>query len=160
VDHITYSPHNKNGVNMVKVVYYCGNKAFNEFLCPEHPDTPDGRENFAKVKSRKWWKNRCNDSFPTTAAELLELANLIPQATHLRVWVNKQYPEIMAHDLTGTAFGMEAKSEYMPDVDVAETMGRASFHFLKSVREPVAHNSTHKTPVTDIPDVDDDQIPF
>jgi DNA repair protein RadD len=159
VNHVTYSKHSKNNINMVKAVYYCGHKAFNEFICPEHPPTPDGRENFAKRKARQWWKARCGEeAFPESSDEILELAQMIPQATHLRVWTNKQYPEILATDLTGTAFGTQPQDHEKPDVDVAVTAGKASFHFIQNQKKEQA---AHAIPVDSGKwDEVDDDIPF
>lgn len=102
VDHVTYSRHHKQGrPPTMKVTYYCGLRSFSEYVCFEH----DG---FAQRKARQWWKERTPAPFPLSTDEgIVSSANLAP-ATHLRVWVNKQYPEIMAHDFTGTAFGTQA----------------------------------------------------
>jgi DNA repair protein RadD len=162
VNHVTYSKHEKNGIAMAKVVYYCGHKAFNEFVCPEHPDLPDGRENFAKKKARGWWRKRCgNEAFPTSTDELLELAQMIPQATHLRVWVNKQYPEIMDTDLTGTAFGQQPVDHEKPEVDVAQSAGKASFHFLQQAKKEKVSQLERNAAGPDVVfDEMDDDIPF
>lgn len=99
VDHITYSTHHKIGrPPMMKVTYYCGLRAFSEFVCIEH-------EGFAQRKARQWWSQRSKAGFPDSTAHALELADTLLPATHLRVWVNKQYPEIMSQCFDGTAFG-------------------------------------------------------
>ncbi len=102
VDHITYSTHQKIGrPPMMKVTYYCGLRSFSEYVCIEH----DG---FAQRKARQWWKERRSDSpFPLTTEKAISLACDLVPATHLRVWVNKQYPEILAHCFDGTAFGKQ-----------------------------------------------------
>jgi hypothetical protein len=33
------------------------------------------------------------------------MVEYLPAATHIKVWVNKKYPQIMGHCLDGTAFG-------------------------------------------------------
>lgn len=99
VDHITYSVHEKIGrPPMVKVTYYCGLRSFNEFVCFQH----DG---FAQRKARIWWKERSSLPFPTTTEGALKIISDAATATHLRIWVNKQYPEILSHCLDGKAFG-------------------------------------------------------
>ena len=35
------------------------------------------------------------------------VADTLTDATHLRIWVNKQYPEILTHCFDGTAFGQQ-----------------------------------------------------
>lgn len=114
VDHIIYSKHEKAGrPPMVKVSYYCGLRLFNEFVCIEH----DG---FAGRKARHWWKERDKGGavpFPLSTESALLAAQELTAATHLRVWVNKQYPEIMAHCYDGTAFGTTAPSKGGPTAE-------------------------------------------
>jgi DNA repair protein RadD len=102
VDHITYAEHEKQGrPPMVKVTYYCVLRNFTEYVCFEH----DG---FAGRKARAWWKDRSWDNFPGSTEEALLVIDTVKPATHLRVWVNKEYPEILAHCFDGTAFGTQA----------------------------------------------------
>lgn len=106
VDHITLSKHDKLGVPpMVKVSYYCGLQAFNEFVCIEH-------QNYAGKKARQWWKARSQDPHPETTAAMLEAIPSLPAPTHLRVWINKKYPEVMSVCFDGTAFGTSEPSDY------------------------------------------------
>lgn len=112
VDHITYSTHEKAGrPPMVKVTYYCGLRSFNEYVCIEH----DG---FAGRKARQWWRERSNAPFPTSTANAIVVTDSVTAATHLRVWVNKQYPEILSHCFDGTAFGQQEASA-PPTTDTA-----------------------------------------
>lgn len=104
VDHITYTRHSKVGKPpMMKVSYYCGLRMFEEFVCIEH-------EGFAQRKARMWWREHRGEALahlelPPTTAQALELAPHLQSTTHLRVWTNKKYPEILAHCFDGTAFG-------------------------------------------------------
>lgn len=101
VDHITYSTHEKAGrPPMMKVTYYCGLRSFSEYVCIQH----DG---FAQRKARQWWRERSSAAFPQSTADALVVADTLAAATHLRIWVNKQYPEILAHCFDGTAFGQQ-----------------------------------------------------
>ena len=101
VDHITYSRHEKVGrPPMLKVTYYCGLRSFSEYVCIEH-------EGFAGRKARQWWRERTSQAFPESTDDALNVASNVSAATHLRVWVNKQYPEILAHCFDGTAFGQQ-----------------------------------------------------
>lgn len=119
VDHITYSRHEKAGrPPMLKVTYYCGLRSFSEYVCIEH----DG---FAQRKARQWWRERTKDAFPASTDDALTLASNVSAASHLRVWVNKQYPEILGHCFDGTAFGQQ-EAGAPPTTDVAATGSRLS----------------------------------
>lgn len=99
VDHITYSKHQKlERPDSLKVTYYCGLKMFNEFVCIQH-------EGAAKRKAYNWWAERTPAPMPQTVDEAIEQVNALLTPSHLRVWVNKKYPEIMARCYDGTAFG-------------------------------------------------------
>lgn len=99
VDHITYTQHTKEGrPPMMKVNYYCGLRMFSEYVCIQH-------EGFAQRKARWWWKERAAVAFPPSTEAALGLVSEIKPATHLRVWINKQYPEIVAYCYDGTNFG-------------------------------------------------------
>lgn len=112
VDHITYSKHEKAGrPPMMKVTYYCGLRSFSEYVCIQH----DG---FAQRKARQWWRERTGTAFPQSTEAALAVADTLQPATHLRIWVNKQYPEILAHCFDGTAFGQQ-EAGALPTVDTA-----------------------------------------
>lgn len=116
VDHITYNLHSKmDRPNSLKVTYYCGLKMFNEFVCIEH-------EGGAKRKAYNWWQERTPAPMPQTVGEALEQVSGLMTPTHLRVWVNKKYPEIMARCYDSTAFGtQEASLKPSPGVQVLKT---------------------------------------
>ena len=117
VDHITYSRHEKVGrPPMLKVTYYCGLRSFSEYVCIEH-------EGFAGRKARQWWRERTSQAFPESTDDALNVASNVSAATHLRVWVNKQYPEILGHCFDGTAFGQQEAS-VPPTTDVTATASR------------------------------------
>lgn len=110
VDHITYSTHEKAGrPPMMKVTYYCGLRSFSEYVCIQH----DG---FAQRKARQWWRERTDTvdafgvPFPSSTELAIARAHILKPATHLRIWVNKQYPEILTHCFDGTAFGQQEAS--------------------------------------------------
>lgn len=113
VDHITYSRYDKQGrPPMLKVTYYSGLRVFNEFVCVQH-------EGFAQRKARQWWRERSKLPFPESTDDALEIANSVSAATHLRIWVNKQYPEILAHCFDGTAFGKQEQTDAGPTTDTS-----------------------------------------
>lgn len=143
VDHITFSQHNKLGrPPSIKVSYYCGLQVYNEFVCPEH-------EAWARRKAETWWRLRSDTTLPGTTAEALELVGNVQAPSHLRVWVNKKYPEIMAACFDGTAFGtQEVSDSWLPPTADVEGQPVGGFEEL---------NTTSRTTQAD--DWDDD-IPF
>lgn len=116
VDHITYSMHHKaNRPPSVKVSYYCGLRMFQEYIRFEHPDQ------FSRRLAAAWWKKRVQLSavVPATCAEATAAAGALRTPTHIRVWTNKQYPEIMDYCFDGSAFGtLEPGAVAAPGADV------------------------------------------
>jgi DNA repair protein RadD len=105
IDHISYSLHTKLGAEpSMRVTYYSGLRHFSEYVCLQHAGYP-GR------KARMWWRERSHEEIPATTELALEAANALRTPTHLRVWTNKKYPEILAHCYDGTAFGTKAMSD-------------------------------------------------
>lgn len=99
VDHVTFSEHRKvDRPPMMRVSYYCGLRLFEEFVCIEHT-------NFAGKKARDWWRAHGGTTIPQSTNEALNQAGTLNIPTHLRIWVNKKYPEILAACYDGTAFG-------------------------------------------------------
>lgn len=119
VDHIIYSLHNKVGApNSVKVSYFCGLRSFSEYICPEHPGQ------FPLRKAAQWWAERTDKPFQRDCSNILCSVDELKQPTHIRVWVNKKFPEIMAYCFDGSAFGklldpdpFDAPSIQSPEVD-------------------------------------------
>lgn len=99
IDHITYTEHNKPGKPpIMRVGYHCGYRMFEDFVCIEH----DG---FAGRKASQWWKERSEHPRPQTTEAALERISELKTPTNLRIWTNKQYPEILAYCYDGSAFG-------------------------------------------------------
>lgn len=134
VDHVSVSEHRKLGKPpSVKLTYYSGLRtSFAEYVMPEH-------EGFARSKSARLWREMGGE-LPATTAETLAAAGSVTMPTHLRIWVNKQYPEILARCYDGTAFGT-AEACAPPSVDAAK------------VTAPIA-------PLVDAYDDLDDDVPF
>lgn len=105
VDRVVYDIHEKRGsVPSLKVSYYAGIRRFTEWVPIQHHEI----ESVAVYKAQKWWRERdeSNETWdwdgelkdvPKTAAEANAAAPLLKVPSHIRVWVNKRYPEILAH---------------------------------------------------------------
>lgn len=129
VDHITIvrQPGRGGKPDMVKVSYFCGLQMFNEYVCVES----DG---YAYRKAKEWWRKRTHDPMPTKVADALSVISTLPQATHLRVWVNKQWPEILSVCLDGSNFGMQPVSDsFVPPPTEVDT-GRSSSYSAEQSR--------------------------
>lgn len=113
VDHITYSKHEKlSRPPTLKVTYYCKLRMFTEYIGVE-------AEPFIRRKAAQWWKERTRNNagiLPVTTAEALQVAEHLIPVTHIRVWVNKKYPEILNHCFDGTAFGTHEAIYKIPTV--------------------------------------------
>lgn len=104
VTHVTYRMHEKEGSPpSIRITYYCGVLTINEFVFPETA-TPWAAKKFAQ-----WW-NGCGHSgpLPNSAEGFLDIAENLTTPTHLRVWVNAKYPQIMGKCFDGTAFGTQS----------------------------------------------------
>lgn len=116
VDHITASEHRKVGrPPSVRLTYYSGIRdTFSDYIMPEH----DG---FARRKSSQLWAEMGGGDLPATTAEALAAIPDLRMPTHLRVWINKQYPEILAKGrcYDGTAFGTQEAGD-PPTLDAAK----------------------------------------
>lgn len=102
INHITFMQHDKQGsASSLKVTYYSGLSQYSEYICLEHDN------DYLKRKARKWWSERSTMPCPSDIKTALSLTGKLQTPTHIRVWVNKKYPEIMAYCYDGTAFGKE-----------------------------------------------------
>lgn len=94
IDHIAYGVHVKlNAPDSMKVSYQCGLRNFVEYVCLEH-------EGFALRRARRWWKEHAHiapDVIPKTVSEAIDRATDLRVPSHIRVWTNKKYPEIMSY---------------------------------------------------------------
>lgn len=89
VDKIVYDVHRKpDGYDSMKVIYHCGMRRFKEWV-------PAWHESGVKYKGKAWWTERTDTPLPDSPAEAIELADELRVPTHIRVWINKKYPEVM-----------------------------------------------------------------
>lgn len=91
VSHVEYESHQKHGrPTSLKVTYYCGLRKFSEYVCLEH-------EGNVQNKARRWWRDATMGAdVPMTVANAITRSKEIRAPATIRVWINKQYPEIMA----------------------------------------------------------------
>lgn len=94
----------------LKVTYDVGSRKIEEFVCINHINE------FAARKARQWWRTRTKDiPTPESVDQALQYVAQLPTPTHLRVWVNKAFPEIMDICYDGTCFNtMQATNEQIP----------------------------------------------
>lgn len=98
IDRVVYTRHQKpERPPSIRASYYCGLRVFDEWVCLEH-------EGFASKKGRDWWRNRAQNEPPSTIVDAFARMNELRTPTHIRVWLNKKHPEIMAYDYSGTGF--------------------------------------------------------
>lgn len=142
VDSVTYTKHSKVGsVPTMKVRYYCGLRAFDEYVCIEHPPG-----SFPSNKATRWWRKRViNDdySIPSSVDIALMKVDRLRVPTHLSVIVNKKYPEITDYCFDGTNFGRVKVSDpsqlITPKIDV------------QAARVPVHATEPEEIHIDDIP---------
>jgi len=103
VQFVSYRKHHPRSGNppSLCITYTSGLRMFTEWVCLEHPG-------FAGKKAREWWRTRDRAleeyGVPETIDDALSRCADLLAPTHLRVWINKKHPEILASDFSGTAF--------------------------------------------------------
>lgn len=98
VDKVEYSHHQpKDGrAASVRILYRCGPvQAFSQFLSLE-------AEGFGGKKARDLWRRRANEEPPKTTAEALLRISKLATPTHIKVWMNKTYPEVVDASFNGS----------------------------------------------------------
>lgn len=93
VQRVMYNRHvaRKSGRTNIKVSYMCGLQMFQEFVSFDN-------QGYALHRAHEWWRQRHTSPPPlSTDLALLGLAELrTPKA--IKVWVNKNPPEILSHE--------------------------------------------------------------
>ncbi len=122
VEHVTVRKYEKQGrPDSIKLTYYTSNgmRSFSEYICFEHGG-------YASRKARTWWRERSSSPLyqegvpmPNTTMEALSLIDRLQTPTHLRIWTNKKYPEILGYSfdgysIGGVAFGTPPSDSYAP----------------------------------------------
>lgn len=114
VDHVSYSVHKKEGKpDSLRITYFSKFKNFSEYLCLEHGG-------LWTQKALRIWSERCaiDSILPGKTAEALTLSYNLKDPTHIRVWVNKDFPEIVNFCFDGTAFGTKEDTGKIPEKQI------------------------------------------
>jgi len=107
---ITYAKYTKGLNSMLRVIYYVGLQQYSEFVFIESSGS-------AKNVMR-WWLERINTNPPKTVDEVLDIAQNFKVPTHIRVWTNKKYPEIMGVCFDNSGFNIAESNPIVPQVIV------------------------------------------
>lgn len=93
VDHVSYLPHSKEGSPpMIRVVYGCGGRQFQEFIGIEH------KQHLVQDKAKRWWMQRHDTVPPVTTQAMLDMTHLLRKPVAITVVVNKKFPEILSYE--------------------------------------------------------------
>jgi len=71
----------------MRISYFCIMQMFQEWVCLEHPGLIGKR-------ARDWWRLRHKEEPPATTFEALKRCSELREPSHIRVHINKKYPEI------------------------------------------------------------------
>ncbi len=136
IDTLFYQRYERTGKPaMLRVTYYCGLRKFDEYVCLEHPP------GFARRKAEQWWRKRTPTDPPTSVNDALNKTKYLKTCTHLNIWINKTYPEIMDYDFEGTAFGTQPP-------------------LIESAWPTASTGRSEQPAMTTLADMSDDDIPF
>ncbi len=118
VEHVTYTVHKRLGPQpMLKVRYHCGIRAFDEYVCIQHP-----AGNYARKKAMDWWRETYTGegSVPETVDAALDLARGLRAPTHIDVHLNTKYPTVLRKCYDGSKFGTQEPQVKTPVVDITD----------------------------------------
>lgn len=92
IERVTYMVHRKKGVPpSLKVSYYSGINRYSEYIIAWHEDKISGR-------AKKWWRERTDVPLPSDAEKANELVSKLKIPKKIRVWTNKEYPEVLSYE--------------------------------------------------------------
>jgi DNA repair protein RadD len=114
IDHIEYARHEKaGGTPSLKITYWHSINSYNEFKFFDHPV-----DSLPHSNAKSWWEQRAPGTpMPKDVNDALGRAQMeLASPTHMRVWINKKYPEIKAFCYDGTAFNTQPASMYVPNI--------------------------------------------
>lgn len=89
VTFVSYTDHmSKKGTRSIRITYHSGIRVFHEWINFDATA-------YQKHRANDWWKQRANTEPPNSNNEGLERTGELRNPTRLRVWVNRQYPEVL-----------------------------------------------------------------
>lgn len=125
INHITFGVHHKLGAkDSIKVTYFSGKRNFTEYLCVEHAQdkaTCNNAEQWARRRFEKWWRKRTDLFCPVKIDDTLRMLDHITHPTHIKVHINKKYPEIVDYCFDGSCFGTSSRVDIPPTIDIGST---------------------------------------
>src|SRR5690606_17687058 len=90
VDKVLYTLHEKKDKPpSMRVIYCCGMRRFDEWVCFEHVGFP-------QKKASDWWKMRHPAEVPVFTWQALQKVSELRCPNMIKVWVNKKNPEIIS----------------------------------------------------------------
>lgn len=92
----------------VRVDYVCGTRRFTDWLGPEHYGP-------LRTKARVWWglhSPQKEAPAPRTVERYLELFNTMRTPTHIKVWINTKYPEVIDYDFSNRGFAFPSSAAH------------------------------------------------
>lgn len=93
VDVVILNPHkSQKGNSSIKVAYHCGLRSFYEYINIE-------AHGWHGKKSRDWFRQRYGEPWDgITNAQILANTKQLRHPSRIRVWINKELPEIVEHE--------------------------------------------------------------
>jgi DNA repair protein RadD len=96
VDYVIHNRHQKgDNPATIRASYFCGLQKFDEWICLDH-------KGFARKKALDWLRQRMplpkEHEETATTDNVLKVVSTLRPPKRIRVWVNKQYPEIMGYE--------------------------------------------------------------
>jgi DNA repair protein RadD len=120
VDQMVSASHKgRNGKpDTMRVDYFCGVRRFSTWVCFAHKDYP-------RRLAERWWASHTarENPVPDDAADGVARFMECNKPSHIKVWLNTKYPEIVAYDFMGTAFELPPELGGPPraiDIDTEE----------------------------------------
>lgn len=90
VDKVIYNLHEKKDKPpSIRVIYFCGLRRFDEWVCLEHTGLPSKR-------ARDWWRQRHTEEPPVFTWQALQKVSELRSPKMIKVWVNKKNPEVLS----------------------------------------------------------------
>lgn len=95
VDHVDYDVFDRGkAAPHMRVHYHCGMRRFTESVSIEHENN---------YYARKWWKEHVpNYPPPPDTVTGFGYVSQLPKPTHVFVWLNRKYPQILKRSFDGT----------------------------------------------------------